>query len=53
MPDLDMGAYAAFVWPAWGISAAVLAGLAVRVIVSARRWKRELERLDPDRTDPR
>ena len=25
MIDLDMGAYAAFVWPAWGISAALLA----------------------------
>ncbi len=38
MIDLDMGAYAAFVWPAWGISAAVLAALAVRALISARRW---------------
>jgi heme exporter protein D len=48
MLDLDMGAYAAFVWPAWGISAVVLAALAVRAIVAARRWNAELKRLDTD-----
>ena len=46
MPDLDMGAYAAFVWPAWGISAIALAALVARSIVAARRWKRELDRLE-------
>ena len=44
--DLDAGAYAAFVWPAWGISALVLAGLAVRALGSAQRWNRELKRLE-------
>lgn len=48
MIDLDMGAYAAFVWPAWGISAAVLAALAVRALIAARRWNAELKRLDND-----
>jgi heme exporter protein D len=48
MIDLDMGAYAAFVWPAWGISAAVLAVLAVRAIVAARRWNAELKQIDKD-----
>ncbi len=48
MIDLDMGAYAAFVWPAWGISAVVLAGLAVRAVVAARRWNAELKQLDKD-----
>ncbi len=48
MPDLDMTPYAAFVWPAWGISALVLAGLAVRVAVAARRWKAELRTLDKE-----
>jgi heme exporter protein D len=48
MIDLDMGAYAAFVWPAWGISAAVLAALAIRAMVAARRWNAELKQLDPD-----
>lgn len=52
MIDLDMGAYAAFVWPAWGISAAVLAALAGRALVASRRWNAELKRLDadPDKT---
>jgi len=49
MLDLDMGAYAAFVWPAWGISAVVLAALIVRTVAGARRWKRELERLEASR----
>lgn len=49
MLDLDMGAYAAFVWPAWGISAVVLAGLAARAILAARRWRAELKRLEGDR----
>ena len=46
MLDLDMGAYPAFVWPAWGISAIALAALVARSIVAARRWKRELDRLE-------
>lgn len=48
MIDLDMGAYAAFVWPAWGISAAVLAALAARAIAASRRWNAELKRLNKD-----
>ena len=48
MIDLDMGAYAGFVWPAWGISAIVLAALAVRALIAARRWNAELKHLDPD-----
>lgn len=47
MPDLDMSPYAAFVWPAWAISALVLAALVIRAVVASRRWKRELARLDP------
>ena len=50
MPDLDMTPYAAFVWPAWGISALVLAGLVVRVAIAARRWKAELRTLDKEDT---
>lgn len=46
MIDLDMGAYAAFVWPAWGVSALALAGLAFRALASARRWDRELKQLE-------
>ena len=48
MLDLDMGRYAAFVWPAWGISVLVLGALIVRTIANARRWKRELAQLEAE-----
>lgn len=48
MFDLDMGRYAAFVWPAWGISAVVLAALAARTLIAARRWSAELKRLEDE-----
>ncbi|HYC68384.1 heme exporter protein CcmD [Brevundimonas sp.] len=48
MIDLDMSPYAAFVWSAWAVSALVLAALAVRALVAARRWSAELKRLDPE-----
>jgi heme exporter protein D len=38
---LEMGGYAAYVWPAWGLS---LAALAVLTLVSWR-WMRRAERL--------
>ena len=50
MPDLDMSPYAAFVWPAWGVSALVLAALVARAVIASRKWKRELERLETDPT---
>jgi heme exporter protein D len=48
MIDLDMGPYAAFVWPAWAISAVVLAALAARALIAARRWSAELRRLEAE-----
>jgi len=51
MLDLDMSPYAAFVWPAWGISAVALAALVVRAAVEARRWKRALDRLENEGAD--
>lgn len=53
MPDLDMGKYAAFVWPAWAISALVLGALAARALLTARRWSAELKRLEADRPENR
>jgi len=46
--DLDMTPYAAFVWPAWGVSALVLTVLTVRAVIASRKWKRELARLEAD-----
>jgi heme exporter protein D len=53
MPDLDMGEYAAFVWPAWGLSALVLGALAARALFAARRWSAALRRLDEAPTEDR
>ena len=51
MIDLDMGKYAAFVWPAWAITALVLGGLAGRALIAARRWSAELKQLEPGEGD--
>ncbi len=48
MLDLDMSPYAAFVWPAWGITALVLGGLVIRALAASRRWKAELKRLETE-----
>jgi heme exporter protein D len=48
MLDLDMSPYAAFVWPAWGLSALVLGAVVARAVLLARRWKTELRRLEED-----
>ena len=42
--DFDPGAYAVYVWPAYGISALVLLGLAIDSLWRARRWRRRAER---------
>ena len=52
MLDFDMGKYAAYVWPAWGISAVVLAALCVRALIAARRWKTALKALEHDSDRP-
>jgi len=45
MLDLDAGRYAAFVWPAYGITALVFAVLVVGALTHARRWRRRAEAL--------
>jgi heme exporter protein D len=37
--------YAAYIWPAYAISALVLGGLAIASILHARRWKKRAEAL--------
>lgn len=44
--DFDMGAYGAYVWPAWGLSTLTLAALAIRAGLAARRWSAALKRLE-------
>ncbi len=45
---LYMGGYAAFIWPAFGISAAVLVGLLWQSLNQLRRTEAELRRLQED-----
>jgi heme exporter protein D len=46
MLDLDAGKYAAFVWPAFAISAIVIAGMIISALSHARRWRRRAEQLE-------
>lgn len=48
MLDLDMSPYAAFVWPAWGITALVLGAVVARTLIAARRWTRALKTMESD-----
>ena len=47
----DAGKYAAFVWPAYGITAAVLLGLLAEALLRARKWRRAAERDSAERSD--
>ena len=46
--DLDAGKYAVYLWPAFAISAAAFAWLIADSLAAARRWKREVERLQAE-----
>jgi heme exporter protein D len=46
---LDMGGRAAFVWPAYGITLLVLAGMLLHAMRRARLLGRELDRLEASR----
>ena len=46
--DVAFGAYAAYVWSAYAVSALVLVALVADTLLRARRWRREAERR-PDR----
>lgn len=39
MLDLDAGAYGAFVWPAFAITALVFAAMIILSLSYSRRWK--------------
>ena len=45
---LAMGGYADYVWPAYGVTVLVLAGLLAWSLAAYRRRQRELERLQAD-----
>lgn len=43
MPTLEAGKYAAFLWPAFGLTALGIGWMVVDSLARARRWKREVE----------
>ena len=43
MPDLHAGAYGAYIWPAYGVTALVFLALIVSSLAHARRWRRRAE----------
>lgn len=43
---LEMGGYAVFVWPAFGLAAVVMVGLLVATLRQLRRRRRELAELE-------
>ena len=45
MPDLNFGKYAAYIWPAYIITALVFAGLIAGALHHAARWKRRADEL--------
>ena len=47
MLDLDASPYAAFVWPAFALTALVFGWMVLSSLAHARRWKRRAEREDP------
>jgi heme exporter protein D len=44
MPNLELGKYALYVWPAYLISAGVIAALVADTLLRSARWKREVEK---------
>lgn len=46
MLDLDAGKYAAFVWPAFAITAIVFAAMVAASLNHARRWRARAEALE-------
>jgi len=49
---LDMGGYAATVWPAYGAAVVILVGLLVQSLRTLARRRAELARLEAERERP-
>lgn len=48
MSFFEVGRYAAYIWPAYGLTALVLAGLVIQSLLAARRWRKTAERLQAE-----
>ena len=45
MIDFDVGKYAAFIWPAYAVTALIFAVLIAGALNHSRRWKRKAQEL--------
>ena len=52
-PNLEVGRYAAFIWPAYGVSALTLAALVADSLMRAARWRRAAEADRPPKPESR
>ncbi len=52
MPDFHAGKYAAYIWPAYGVTALVFAILIIGSLRHAARWRRRAEHRDPRKDGP-
>jgi heme exporter protein D len=48
LPSLEAGKYAAYVWPAYGLSGLALVWMLVDSVLRARRWKARAGAQRPD-----
>lgn len=48
MLDLDPGPYAAFIWPAYGLTALVFVAMIAASLNRARRWRKKAEEFSKD-----
>jgi heme exporter protein D len=42
-PNLDVGPYGAFIWPAYALTAVVLIWMVADTLLRARRWRAKAE----------
>jgi heme exporter protein D len=49
MPSFDAGKYAVYIWPAYLLTAAFFVWITAASLASARRWRREAERLQAEK----
>ena len=52
-PNLEVGRYAVFIWPAYAITAATLLALVVDSLARAARWRRAAEAERPSAGEDR
>ena len=51
-PNLDVGRYAVFIWPAYGVTALTLAAMVVDSLSRAARWRKAAEAQRPPAAGP-